>query len=40
MDNGDKYDGNWRNDKMHGRGIYTWADERKYEGDFYSGEMV
>jgi hypothetical protein len=26
LHNGDAYEGGWLNDKMHGRGIYTWAD--------------
>ena len=32
-DNGDKYVGEWQNDKSHGQGTYTWAD-----GDIYIGE--
>ena len=32
-DNGDKYLGEWQNDKSHGQGTYTWAD-----GDIYIGE--
>jgi hypothetical protein len=23
------YEGEWLNDKMHGRGFYTWADGRR-----------
>ena len=26
-DNGDKYVGEWQNDKSHGQGTYTWAME-------------
>ena len=25
LDNGNAYEGEWFNDKMHGRGIYTYA---------------
>ena len=25
LDNGNNYEGEWLNGKMHGRGIYTWA---------------
>ena len=30
--NGDKYDGEWENDKKHGQGTYTWANGDKYDG--------
>ena len=26
LDNGDAFEGEWLNGKMHGRGIYTWPD--------------
>ena len=29
---GDKYGGEWRDDKMHGQGTYTFADGDKYVG--------
>lgn len=33
-DNGDKYDGNWQNDRQNGQGKYVWANN----GDWYTGE--
>ncbi|MDA9582793.1 trypsin-like peptidase domain-containing protein [Amylibacter sp.] len=33
-DNGDKYVGEWQNDKSHGQGTYTWADGEKYVGEW------
>ena len=30
--NGDKYDGEFLNNQMHGYGVYDWADGRRYEG--------
>ena len=27
-----KYDGEWQDDKRHGKGFYTWADGLKYDG--------
>merc|ERR1712156_1198162 len=30
----EKYDGQWKNNKMDGEGIFTWADGRKYEGQY------
>ena len=29
---GDKYTGEWKNDKRHGQGTYTHADGAKYVG--------
>jgi len=26
------YAGEWKNNNMHGTGVYTWKDGRKYEG--------
>ena len=31
---GDKYEGEFRNDKMNGKGIMTWNNGNIYEGDF------
>jgi hypothetical protein len=31
---GDSYDGQWRNDRAHGHGIYFHVDGAKYEGDW------
>ena len=29
-----KYEGEWSNNQMHNRGIYTWKDGRRYEGEY------
>jgi hypothetical protein len=29
---GRKYEGEWNDNNMHGRGKYTWSDGRVYEG--------
>lgn len=31
-DNGDKYDGQWKDDQKTGQGIMTYANADKYEG--------
>lgn len=28
------YEGEWKNNKMHGKGIFTWRDGRRYEGEY------
>ena len=28
------YEGEWKSNNMHGYGVYTWKDGRKYEGIF------
>ena len=28
------YEGEWLENKMHNRGIYSWKDGRKYEGEY------
>lgn len=33
-DNGDKYEGEWKNYKFNGFGTYTWKDGGKYEGEW------
>jgi len=35
--NGDKYEGNWKNNLMHGKGTYLKPDGFKYEGEFKNG---
>ncbi len=35
--NGERYEGDWRNGKFEGRGSYTWADGSKYSGNWQSG---
>ncbi|CAG9333888.1 unnamed protein product [Blepharisma stoltei] len=37
--NGDKYDGYWKDDNMHGIGIYFWKEGGRYEGEFHDGKM-
>ena len=32
--NGDKYVGEWKEDKRHGQGTYTWASGSKYVGEY------
>ena len=29
----------YKNDKMHGFGIYTWPDGTRYEGGWWEGKM-
>ena len=31
---GDRYEGDFKNDKKEGKGIYYWNDGNRYEGDF------
>jgi len=28
------YSGQWKDNKMHGRGVFTWPDGKKYEGEY------
>ena len=37
--NGKKYEGQHKDDKMHGFGIYTWPDGTRYEGGWVEGKM-
>ena len=37
-DNGDKYVGEWKNNKKHGQGTYTFADGTKYVGEYSDGK--
>ena len=32
--NGDRYEGDWNNNKKEGKGVFIWPDGKKYEGDF------
>jgi hypothetical protein len=29
-----EYEGDWRDNKMHGKGIFLWKDGRRYEGEY------
>jgi hypothetical protein len=31
---GRQFDGSWKANNMHGKGIYTWKDGRRYEGEY------
>ena len=33
--NGSKYEGEWKNHKMHGEGVFTDIDSNKWEGKKY-----
>ena len=35
---GARYEGMWTNGRMHGKGLYIWADGRRYEGEWVRGE--
>ena len=35
--NGDKYVGEWKDDRFHGVGIYLFANGERYEGTLYEG---
>jgi hypothetical protein len=37
--NGDKYIGNFLDDRYNGRGTYYWSNGRVYDGDWISGNM-
>ena len=37
-DNGEKYVGEWKDDKRHGQGTNTWASGEKYVGEFKDGK--
>jgi len=28
------YQGDWLNNNMHGKGVYTWKDGRRYDGEY------
>lgn len=34
FNNGDYYDGEFRENMIHGKGIYKWATGEVYEGEF------
>lgn len=38
--NGNLYDGEWKDDDRHGKGVHYWKDFSKYHGDRYDGEWV
>ena len=36
---GDKYEGDWKDGMLHGKGTYTWAVGHKYVGGWKNGKM-
>jgi 1-phosphatidylinositol-4-phosphate 5-kinase len=34
MQNGNKYDGEWKNGEMHGFGTYIWTTGQRYDGEW------
>jgi hypothetical protein len=38
FDNGDKYEGEWNDNTMHGQGIFASGDIELYEGEFKDGK--
>ena len=35
--NGDTYNGQFKDDKMNGRGVLSWADGGSYDGEWKEG---
>mgnify|MGYP001131685251 CR=1 FL=1 len=31
---GDRYEGEWKNGKMHGKGVYVYANGDRYDGEW------
>ncbi len=38
-DNGDKYVGEWKSDKKHGKGTFTFGKQSEWFGDEYTGTV-
>jgi hypothetical protein len=36
---GDRNDGEWRDGKLTGHGLYAWADGNRYDGEFRDGDF-
>ena len=32
-----RYEGMWKQNRMHGRGVYLWKDGKKYDGEWMNG---
>lgn len=39
FENKDRYEGDWKDGKMHGRGVYTWENGDMATGNFVGGEV-
>ena len=37
---GARYDGTWRDNQKHGKGVWTWSDGSRYEGEFQNDEIT
>ena len=37
---GSRYEGDWKDGKEHGRGVYVWADGDECEGDWREGKLL
>ena len=37
---GSTYEGEWKNSKMHGKGVFTWSDGKVMEGTWNEGNHV
>lgn len=37
-DEGKRYEGEWKVDKMEGKGKFTWKDKKSYEGHYKDGK--
>ena len=38
--NGDRYEGEYKDDKKHGKGTYIWGPNTKWAGDKYIGDYI
>lgn len=36
--NGATYEGQWKEDKQHGKGVETWPDGARYDGMYFDGK--
>jgi len=36
--NGATYEGDWKNDLQHGKGVEFWNDNSRYEGEYFKGK--
>ena len=38
--NGDRYEGEWKNDNKEGKGIYYYSNGDRMMGDFFNGKPI